>query len=340
MSNKSYPFWKVSSHTFILGAGASRAAFPNGDKNGRRLPLMNDFIDIVGLKDLLNSNNINYSVQNIEEIYDDIYTKNPDSPLLEAINDRIINYFSILQIPDEVTLYDELILSLQKKDVIFSFNWDTLLLQAYNRNHIIKELPKLYFLHGNVLAGVCEKDKRSGFLGNKCSVCHEYLTPSQILFPIKKKDYYKDSFIKNEWNALKYYLDNSFLLTIFGYSAPTTDIEAKNIMLYAWNKNKRKELNEIKIIDTKHKRQVEKTWSEFIYNGHGGIYKNVRHTRSFLYARRSCESWGDAIMQNFPWKEIKMPRFRKLESLQKWVQPLIAEEINFREKDIPITANR
>jgi hypothetical protein len=28
------------SHVVILGAGASYAAFPDGDKNGRKLPLM------------------------------------------------------------------------------------------------------------------------------------------------------------------------------------------------------------------------------------------------------------------------------------------------------------
>jgi len=48
MEDKKYPFWMVSSHTFILGAGASRAAFPNGDKFGRALPLMCDFVDVLG----------------------------------------------------------------------------------------------------------------------------------------------------------------------------------------------------------------------------------------------------------------------------------------------------
>lgn len=41
-----------SPHVIILGAGASRAPCPNGDKTGRILPLMNDFIDILDLNDL------------------------------------------------------------------------------------------------------------------------------------------------------------------------------------------------------------------------------------------------------------------------------------------------
>ena len=40
-------------HLVVLGAGASRAAFPDGDKNGKRLPLMADLVDTLGLRSLL-----------------------------------------------------------------------------------------------------------------------------------------------------------------------------------------------------------------------------------------------------------------------------------------------
>lgn len=32
-------------HVVILGAGGSYAAFPNGDRNGKKLPLMNNFVE-------------------------------------------------------------------------------------------------------------------------------------------------------------------------------------------------------------------------------------------------------------------------------------------------------
>lgn len=339
MTDKRYPFWKAAPHVFILGAGASRAAFPDGDKIGRKLPLMSDFIKILGLEDILKSYGVDYSNQNIEEIYDGIHQDDPDNPVLQVINDRIVSYFSVLQIPDEVTLYDQLILSLQKKDAIFSFNWDPLLLQVYQRNIKLKELPTLCFLHSNVYIGVCKKDKRNGYFGNKCSKCNEYFEPSPLLYPIRKKNY-QDEFIANEWKALKWYLKRAFILTIFGYSAPTTDIEARDAILNSWKNNDRRELNETKIINTGYKTNIENIWSDFIYKSHDGIYKNARHTRSFLYARRSCESWGDAILQNYPWKENKMPQFRKLDKLQKWVRPLIDEEVVFKENDILIPPNR
>jgi len=336
MKGKSYSFWKVSSHTFLLGAGASRAAFPNGDKYGNKLPLMSDFVEIVGLVELLERNSIDYSNQNIEEIYSNIYSINPNSDLIIELNQRILEYFSTLKIQDEVTLYDELILSLQRKDAIFSFNWDPLLLQAFSRNHTLQELPSIHFLHGNVLVGVCKKDNCAGYINNRCSVCGNKFSPSEILFPIKEKNYNKDSFIQSEWQALRSYLDNSFIFSIFGYSAPSTDVEAKELMKDAWTENKRKELNEIDIIDIREREEVEDNWDEFIFKSHGGIFNSVRNTRSFRYARRSCESWGDAIMMCDPWSENILPKFEKLNDLQNWVQPLIKEEINFREKDIPL----
>ena len=37
-------------HVVLLGAGASRAAFPNGDRAGRPLPLMDDLVEILDLR--------------------------------------------------------------------------------------------------------------------------------------------------------------------------------------------------------------------------------------------------------------------------------------------------
>jgi hypothetical protein len=253
-------------------------------------------------------------------------------------------YFSGLEIPDRVTLYDLLILSLQEKDVIFSFNWDPLLLQAFARNINVKQLPKIHFLHGNVGIGICIKHKRAGYIGNKCSVCGDYFSPSKLLYPIKSKQYREDPFIASEWGALDEYFDNAFVMTIFGYNSPTTDFLAKEMMLKAWRQNKKYELNEIEIVDIKDKRLVRKNWNDFLFasswepriKSHYAIFKSIRHTLSFRHARRSTEAWGDAIMMCDPWSERRMPKFRNLEKLQAWVKPLVDEEIDFIDKDISI----
>ncbi len=59
-------------HVVILGAGASYAAFPNGDKHGRKLPLMNNFVETLGLESLLARTKITFESDNFEDIYDKI----------------------------------------------------------------------------------------------------------------------------------------------------------------------------------------------------------------------------------------------------------------------------
>lgn len=43
----------------ILGAGASVAAIPNGDANGKKISAMVGFIDKLGMSDLIDSCNLN-----------------------------------------------------------------------------------------------------------------------------------------------------------------------------------------------------------------------------------------------------------------------------------------
>lgn len=56
-------------HVFIVGAGASRAACPNGDAEGHRLPLMADLVDLVGLRPLLEQHGIESREGDFEAVY-------------------------------------------------------------------------------------------------------------------------------------------------------------------------------------------------------------------------------------------------------------------------------
>ena len=60
-------------HVGILGAGASYTAFLNGDKNSVRLPLMNNFVDILDLNNLLSKTGIDFKTDNFETIYDQLH---------------------------------------------------------------------------------------------------------------------------------------------------------------------------------------------------------------------------------------------------------------------------
>lgn len=123
----------MRAHTVILGAGATMAAIPNGDKNGRKSSVMNGMISKLGLDSLLKEVKIETSSTNIEDIFSELSCKPEYSYIVSELEERLYLYFDGMELPDDPTIYDLLILSLTKKDLIATFNWDPLLLQAYVR---------------------------------------------------------------------------------------------------------------------------------------------------------------------------------------------------------------
>jgi len=157
-------------HVVILGAGASLASFFDGDKNGLRLPLMNNLKDVCGLAEVLNKFGVDQDVANFEELYSDLYDSERED-VLRDIEIIISEYFSKLELPDNPTIYDLLVISLRPKDLIATFNWDPFLWQAIARNHRWIGTPNVAFLHGNVAVGFCEEDWKVGPNGTRCPVC-------------------------------------------------------------------------------------------------------------------------------------------------------------------------
>ena len=130
-------------HVVILGAGATIATIPSGDKNGRHCSVMHGFIKRLNLDAILNNVKLYTQSENIEDIYSELYERGEEcKKTREQLEDAIYDYFSKLQLPDEITIYDKIILALTNKDLIATFNWDPLLIQAYNRaKRITTNLP-------------------------------------------------------------------------------------------------------------------------------------------------------------------------------------------------------
>lgn len=315
-----------SPHVVILGAGASCAAFPKGDANGRQLPLMNDLVDVTGLKRLLQSAGIRNEGRDFEAFYDEIASSGRHTDLVREIERRIREYFAGMSLPPEVTLYDYLVLSLRAKDLIATFNWDPFLAQAYRRNMRITELPQIAFLHGNVEVGQCNEHRKKGFMDQPCEDCRQELRPTKLLYPVRQKRYSDNPFIENEWNVLRDHLVHAYLLTIFGYAAPATDVEAKRLMLETWKNNPTLPLAEVEIIDIKEEEELEVNWNEFFHSHHYAVFSDVRHSFAFNHPWRSCEAFAMATLQNQPWKDNQYPHFEALGDLHDWLSPLIAEE--------------
>jgi hypothetical protein len=96
-------------HVVLLGAGGSLAAMPNGDRFGNKLPLMWNFLDVLGLRSLIERYGIAFSGDNFEELY----SKWVDDPHLQVfvqeLESEIRSYFSSLELPNYPTIHDHLL---------------------------------------------------------------------------------------------------------------------------------------------------------------------------------------------------------------------------------------
>ena len=229
-------------HVFLLGAGASRAALPNGDRNGVECPVMDGFIRKTGLQHILEGT----PYENLEDNLEIIYSKLHDSGLyqdkLTDLEIGIRKYFEQLTIPYTPTVYDYLLLSLRDKDFIFSFNWDDLIIQAYLRvRNITKNLPKIYFLHGNIAMGYCDSCVGLTHIANQvCRKCGTPLKQQPLLYPIKNKNYQFNSSISNAWHDFLLIIKECSIFTIFGYGAPPSDAVAIEMMNKAFSSSFRR----------------------------------------------------------------------------------------------------
>jgi hypothetical protein len=241
-----------------------------------------------------------------------------------------------MALPDIPTLYDHLLLGLRGKDCIATFNWDPFLWDARERvQHLglSDDTPKLLFLHGNVRIGICYEHIIFGLVPGECPKCGKGFTRSRLLFPVENKDYAKDAFIQDQWNALRQHLNDAYILTIFGYGAPKSDAEAVGLMKQAWGKAADRNLEEIEIIDIRPDAELKETWSNFIHTHH---YRTVTDFYSSWIAdhpRRTCEvMWKQLMECRFVGKN-KIPQSAGWSKLNTWLEPLFDVEIESREAE-------
>ena len=246
-------YMKNRPHVVILGAGASCAAIPSGDKYGRKISAMSGFIDKLGLNEIISKVSIYTKSDNLEDIYMELDERSKNEPDCSAVKNQlekvIRSYMSEFELPDEPTIYDFLVMSLTSKDLIATFNWDPFLVQALGRaQRYTNNIPQVAFLHGNVAVGYCSDDNIIGNAGSICR-CGKELKPMKLLFPIKKKDYSSDEAIAKSWEKLCNALERAYMVTIFGYSAPKSDAEAVAMLKQAWGAVDDRNLEEIELVD-------------------------------------------------------------------------------------------
>jgi hypothetical protein len=320
--------FKSRPHVVLMGAGASVATIPNGDKNGMKTSVMDGFIEKLGMSEIIANLNLETSSDNLEDIYAEIASKPEYEDVRNTLDKNIRDYFSAFEIPDEPTVYDHLLLSLREKDLVATFNWDPLLIQAYQRvSKLTNKLPDLAFLHGNVLVGYCLNHKHNGKLDNYCPECGKKFSPSRLLYPISKKNYNDDSFTSDNWKALKNHLSRAYLVTIFGYSAPKTDVEAIDLLKGAWGNIDTRNMEDFEFIDVQNEDALIATWDKFVHTHHYTYTTSFFESSLAKYPRRTTEDLFDRT-QNCHWTSSVNPFIQNMtfSDLQNIVTNLVLEE--------------
>ncbi len=311
-------------HVVILGAGASIASCPL-DKNGKTIPALANVHTILGLTSKIQSYGFSEKdMENFELLFSNIVGVPKYSELQKDLEIAVRDYFQSLEIPDGVTLYDYLVLSLTEKDAIITFNWDPFLLQAYLRNINVGNLPQIVFPHGNVGVGICYECKNKGYAAYLCPKCMQPFDSMPLLFPIHKKNYYDNSIIENEWKVAKDYLSRAAGITVFGYGAPETDIEAYNLLKESYKKSNITTIAPFSIINLKSEEETQKKkWSE-IYDDRMFLFScSFKDSNLWTSPRVSLEHLFDAILQQQPRSNTKSYQdFETLEELQRFVQSI------------------
>ncbi len=312
-------------HVVILGAGASIASCPNGDKNGIILPSMQNFVKTLNFKDYINPLKKDFRSMNFEDFYNFLTEKEEYKNIRKELEKNVYDYFDKIKIPREPTIYDYLLLSLRKKDIIATFNWDPLIVEAYYRNKKF-ELPELVILHGNVRIGYCKKHNKIGLPNIACPICNEPLEPIKLLYPIKEKNYGADGFISKQWERLHDYLEHAFMITIFGYSAPKSDSRAIEIMKNAWGKLKDRNLEQIELINLISEDELINTWKEFIHTHHYDIHNDFFDSWIAKHPRRTGEAFYNQYMLGKIIEDNPIPKKETLIEIWNWIQELLKVE--------------
>ena len=294
---------------------------------------MADFISTLELRPRLEAAGVYADGENFEALYSRLVATGSYAALVKDLEDEVFNYFTELRLPSHPTIYDHLILSLRANDIVASFNWDPFLVQAIQRCGPLAEPPLCLHLHGNVATGYCTRHEKAsiGNRGNKCRQCGEPLVDSRLLYPVAQKDYAADPLISLSWQSVQSALKDCFLLTIFGYGAPATDVEAVSLMKQGWGDVNIRSLEETEIIDVRSEEDLCETWSPFIHSHHYGTHTSFYESMLALLPRRSVEMMTRQLLDAEHIEYFPLPKEANWGELCEWIRPFRDQEQSLAE---------
>jgi hypothetical protein len=191
----------------------------------------------------------------------------------------------------------------------------------------------MLFLHGNVMVGFCEQDCVTGLNGASCTRCGSPFVPSKLLYPIEEKNYNSDPMISASWKQLRSDLKNAFMVTIFGYSAPTSDMGAVELLSQAWGNWQDRQFEQFEIIDIKPEEQLRQKWKRFIHTHHYEVHNDFYKSWIANHPRRTGEAYINQYLNALFIEDNPVPKDAGFDALWKWMQQLLQVEDQKRTKN-------
>ena len=159
-----------------------------------------------------------------------------------------------------------------------------------------------------------------------CRQCGTELARSPLLYPVKQKDYQTDPAIAGHWRTLDGVLKCAWALTIFGYGAPKTDVEAVRLMKAAWGDVDNRELEQTEMIDVRSEDDLTSTWAPFIHTHHYNIQTTFYDSYIARFPRRSGEALWAQLMEVQFLDPHEFPKDAGFAELYDWLEPRIEAE--------------
>ena len=134
--------------------------------------------------------------------------------------------------------------------------------------------------------------------------------------------------IRAQWDALAILLNGAFLLTIFGYGAPDTDVDAMRLMGKGWGSPDARAMEEIEIIDRPgcDEDEMKHRWRGLIHSHHYQVHDNFFDSMVAHNPRRSVETQTKRFYGRREYESNRAPVARTLEELRSWYSVLVDGE--------------
>lgn len=116
------------------------------------------------------------------------------------------------------------------------------------------------------------------------------------------------------------------MFTVFGYSAPSSDVEAVKLLQEGWGDAEQREMEEIEIIDILEDDILSNKWDKFIHSHHYSAHKDFYSSLIAKCSRRSVDACFNAVVNCIPWEEHPIPKNASWEELDEWLKPLLETE--------------